>query len=99
MKYLLLVILAIGSAHASTKVEVKNNKVTVQNNGVRKDYGSIRKVESSPSGQIKIYTNKNFSGPSVTIDRFGNTKTQQYNNSSSSICTYNCQLELEEDEE
>lgn len=96
MKYLLLVLLAIGSAHASTKVEIKNNKVTVQERGVRSDYGSVRKVETSGS-KIKIYTSKNYNGPAVTIDRFGNTSTQKYNNSAVSTCTYNCSLNMEDE--
>lgn len=99
MKYLLLVILAIGSAHASTKVEVKNNRITVQENGIRQGYGTVRKVETTPSGQVKIYSNKNFSGAAVTIDRFGNTDVQRYNKSSVSSCTYNCQLDLEDEED
>lgn len=99
MKYLLLLILAVSSVQASTKVELKNNKVTVQTNGVRHDYGSVRKVETTPSGQIKIYTNKNFSGAAVTVDRFGNTDVQRYNKSAVTTCTYNCQLDLDSEDE
>lgn len=99
MKYLLLVILAIGSAHASTKVEVKNNRITVQENGIRQDYGTVRKVETTPSGQVKIYSSKNFESPAVTMDRLGNIRTQKGNASFNSVCTYNCSLELEEEDE
>lgn len=96
-KVLLALIFATISVHASTKVELKNNKVTVQENGIRKDYGSVRRVENVAGGGIKIYTNKNFSGAAVTIDRFGNTKTQQYNNSVVTSCKYNCALETDEE--
>ena len=99
MKYLLLLVLAIGTAQASTKVEIKNNRITVQENGIRQDYGIVRKVETTNSGQVKIYSNKNFSGAAVTVDRFGNTDTQKYNKSSVSTCTYNCQLDVEDDDE
>lgn len=99
-KVLLALLFATLSVQASTKVELKNNKVTVQENGIRKDYGTVRKVENVVGGGVKIYSSQNFKTPAVTIDRFGNTKTQQYNNSVVTSCKYNCALEaVEEDDE
>lgn len=98
-KILLALLFATLSVQASTKVEIKNNQITVQENGIRQDYGTVRKVETTPSGQVKIYSSKNFSGAAVTIDRFGNTDVQRYNKSSVSSCTYNCQLDLEDEKD
>lgn len=100
IKYITLAFALIAtSTIASTKVEVKNNRITVQENGIRKDYGTVRKVETTPSGKMEIYSSKNFSGAAVTVDRFGNTEVQRENNGSVYKCTYNCSLELEDEDE
>lgn len=86
-------------AKAANDMTVKvdsNKRVTVKENGITKDYGMVRKVETT-NGKTKIYTNRNFSGAAIEVDRSNNIRTQEKNNSKSSSCSYSCSL-IDEDE-
>lgn len=88
------------TAQAANDMTVKvdsNKRVTVKENGITKDYGMVRKVETT-NGKTKIYTNRNFSGAAIEVDRSNNIRTQEKNNSKSSSCSYSCSL-IEEDED
>lgn len=60
-----------GSAEAASKLEIKNQQVYTTENGVKTNQGKVRKIETR-GGETKIYTNRNYSEPAVTLDRRGN---------------------------
>lgn len=88
---------AVQAANDMTVKVDSNKRVTVKENGITKDYGMVRKVETT-NGKTKIYTNRNFSGAAIEVDRSNNIRTQEKNNSKSSSCSYSCSL-IEEDED
>lgn len=93
-----IIILGISAAGASTKVTVENNRVRVQENGITKEYGRVREVKTR-NGTTEIYTNKNFSGAAITVHENGRITTKQTGSSASSYCKYSCAADIEEDEE
>jgi hypothetical protein len=108
MKKLMITLLAVAisscaplvPAKAANDMTVKidkNNRVTVKEHGITKDYGSVRKVEKSYDGKTKIYTNRNFNSAAIEVDRSNNIRTQERNISKSSSCSYSCAL-IEDDE-
>ncbi|BEH89479.1 hypothetical protein [Klebsiella phage vB_KpnS-VAC51] len=53
------------------KVEISDNgRVRVTTNGITKEAGKFRKSETR-FGETKIYTNKTYGKPAVTLDRYG----------------------------
>lgn len=83
---------------AASEVTIQNNRIKVKENGVTKDYGTIRKVDKNYKGDVKVYTNKNYNKPAVTIKRNGSTRTQEFSNSSVRECDRTCQVLSEDDE-
>lgn len=83
---------------AQSEVTIKNNRIKVKENGVTRDYGTVRKVDKNYKGDIKVYTNKNYNKPAVTIRRNGSTRTQEFSNSSVRECDRTCQVLSEDDE-
>lgn len=64
--------LMYGTAGAAVdKYEVKNQQVYTTENGIKTNQGKVRKVETR-NGQTKIYTNRDYYKPAVTMDRRGN---------------------------
>lgn len=104
MKKLAIALLAFGLLAtlpvlaASSEVTIKNNRVKVKENGVTRDYGTIRRVKAGPSGETQVYTNKNYNKPALTIKRNGSTRTQEFSNSPVRECDRTCQVLSEDDE-
>lgn len=90
----------IGTAcsHASTKVTIQDNRVRVQENGVTKEYGTVRDTKTTSSG-VEVYTNRNFNGPAVTLNKNGSITTKETNSSRTKECTYGCVLIIDGDED
>lgn len=75
MKFILMVAFLFAAVSASAadrnKVEVSDNgRVRITTNGVTKEAGHFRKSETR-FGETKIYTNRDYGKPAVTLDRNG----------------------------
>lgn len=87
-------------SYAKSELTIKDNRVKVKEDGVIKDYGTIKRVKGKYNGDVEIYTNKNYNKPAVTMKRDGSTRTQEFSNSSVKKCDLTCQyLSDDEDEE
>lgn len=61
----------VSLAAERNKVEISDNgRVRVTTNGITKEAGHFRKSETK-FGETKIYTNKSYGKPAVTLDRNG----------------------------
>lgn len=101
MKYLLIALSLFAlNAEASKEVTIKDNgRISVRENGIKKDLGTVRKVKETNKG-TEIYTNRNYNGPSVTISKrkeiYVSSSTEATSSSSSYVCKYGCRDESEE---
>lgn len=94
----LIGVFSFNAEATTTKVEIKNNKVRVQEQGIYKDYGRVRKVETR-NGITKVYTNRKYDGAAVEYNsRNGNISTSGGNGQASYNCTFSCSMDAEDDE-
>lgn len=78
------------SLASGPQVEIKNNRVIVKENGVRRDAGTVRSVERTNNG-VQIKAQRGTRVTEVEIDRRGSISTTE--------CNYSCQLLQESDED
>lgn len=84
------------STLAATKVSINDGRVRVQQNGITKEYGTVRDVKER-NGKVEVYTNRNFSSPAITINKRGDITTQRSSSDSSFTCRYNCSVESDDE--
>lgn len=91
----LLCLLAVPFAVNSAPKEVTikdNGRVSIRENGVKKELGTLRQVKTTSKG-TEIYTNKKYNGPALVVDKY----TKEIH-SYSHTCKYGCSDEGDDDE-
>lgn len=82
------------NANTRTEVNIKDNRVTVKQNGVTKNYGSINRIKNNYKGDVEVYTNRSGNNPAITVDKDGDISTKEDRNANDTLCTYGCEVNI-----